>query len=127
MGAADYLTKPFAGAELVARVQARLRAPRSTTVQRWLRVGQATLDLERQKLDVAGKTVPLTHRELLLVGYLMRRAGEVCSREELLSAVWGYDDQTSNVVDVTVRRVRGKLPLPMIETVRSVGYTFAAG
>ncbi len=127
MGAADYLTKPFAGAELVARVQARLRAPKSAGSQRWLRVGQATLDLERQKLDVAGRTVPLTHRELLLVGYLMRRAGEVCSREELLSGVWGYDDQTSNVVDVTVRRVRGKLPLPLIETVRSVGYTFAAG
>jgi two-component system copper resistance phosphate regulon response regulator CusR len=124
MGATDYLTKPFAGAELVARVQARLRAPKSAAAQRWLRVGQTTLDLERQRLDIGGKVVALSHRELLLVGYLMRRAGEVCSREELLSGVWGYDDETSNVLDVTVRRVRAKIPLPLIETVRHVGYAF---
>lgn len=126
MGAADYLTKPFAAAELVARVQARLRSPKSTTAQRWLRVGQATLDLERQQLNVSGKVVPLTHRELLLVGVLMRRAGEVCTRDELLSSVWGYDDPASNVVEVTVRRIRNKIPLPMIETVRNAGYVFAA-
>jgi two-component system copper resistance phosphate regulon response regulator CusR len=126
MGATDYLTKPFAAAELLARVQARLRAPKSTGLQRWLRVGPATLDLERQVLEVSGKAVNLTHRELLLVGYLMRRSGEVCTRDELLSSVWGYDDPGSNVVDVTVRRVRGKMPLPMIETVRNAGYVFTA-
>jgi len=126
MGAVDYLTKPFSGAELAARVQARLRAPRSAVTQRWLRVGPATLDLERQRLDVGGRTVNLTHRELLLLGYLMRRPGDICSRAELLSGVWGHDDETSNVVDVTVRRIRNKLPLPLIQTVRNVGYVFAA-
>lgn len=127
MGAVDFLTKPFAAAELVARVQARLRAPKAAAMQRWLKVGEATLDLERQTLDVAGHAVPLSHREFILLGHLMRRAGEVCSRSELLASVWGYTDPASNVVDVTVRRVRGKMPLPLIETVRNVGYTFAAG
>jgi DNA-binding response OmpR family regulator len=127
MGAVDFLTKPFAAAELVARVHTRLRAPRAPAAQRWLRVGEATLDLERQMLEVAGHTVPLSHREFILVGQLMRRAGEVCSRSELLASVWGYTDPTSNVVDVTVRRVRGKMPLPLIETVRNVGYSFTAG
>ncbi|WP_088285495.1 helix-turn-helix domain-containing protein [Kineosporia sp. A_224] len=75
-------------------------------------------------LEVSGKVVALTHRELLLVGYLMRHPGEVCSRDELLSSVWGCDDLSSNVVDVTVRRVRGKIPLPVIETVRNIGYLF---
>ncbi len=126
LGAADYLTKPFSSAELVARVQARLRTPKAMVSQRWLRVGSATLDLERQRLDVGGRTVRLTQRELLLLGYLMRRPGDVCSRAELLSAVWGYVDETSNVVDVTVRRVRAKLPRPLIQTVRNAGYVFAA-
>lgn len=126
MGAVDYLTKPFSGAELTARVQARLRTPKSAAPQRWLRVGPATLDLERQRLDVGGRSVDLTHRELLLLGYLMRRPGDICSRAELLSGVWGHTDETSNVVDVTVRRVRTKLPLPLIQTVRNAGYVFSA-
>jgi DNA-binding response OmpR family regulator len=127
MGAIDFLTKPFAAAELVARVQARLRTPKSAAAQRWLRVGDATLDLERQSLDIGGHQVPLSHREFILLGHLMRRAGDVCSRNELLASVWGYTDASSNVVEVTVRRVRGKMPRPLIETVRNVGYTFSAG
>jgi DNA-binding response OmpR family regulator len=128
MGAVDFLSKPFAAAELVARVRARLRAPATGGSQRWLRVGDVSLDLERQSLDVDGQAVPLSHREFILLGHLMRRAGEVCSRTELLASVWGYtSDPGSNVVDVTVRRVRGKLPRPLIETVRNVGYSFAAG
>ncbi len=127
MGAVDFLGKPFAAAELVARVQARLRAPRSGAPQRWLRVGDVSLDLERQALDVNGRSVSLSHREFILLGHLMRRAGDVCSRAELLASVWGYTyDPGSNVVDVTVRRVRAKIPRPMIETVRNVGYTFVA-
>jgi DNA-binding response OmpR family regulator len=127
MGAVDYLVKPFAAAELVARVHARLRGTTAAVAQRWLRVGDVSLDLERQALDVAGHLVPLSPREFILLGHLMRRAGEVCSRTELLGSVWGYtSDPGSNVVDVTVRRVRGKVPRPMIETVRNVGYSFVA-
>lgn len=128
MGAVDFLAKPFAAAELVARVQARLRATGVVAAQRWLRVGDVSLDLERRELDVGGHAVALSHREFILIGHLMRRAGEVCSRTELLGSVWGYTcDPGSNVVDVTVRRVRGKVPRPMIETVRNVGYSFVAG
>ncbi len=127
MGAVDFLSKPFAAAELIARVRARLRAPGPGGSQRWLRVAEVSLDLERQSLDVSGQTVSLSHREFLLLGHLMRRAGEVCSRAELLAGVWGYtSDPGSNVVDVTVRRLRGKMPRPLIETVRNVGYTFLA-
>ena len=80
MGAVDFLCKPFAAAELIARVRARLRAPGSGGPQRWIRVGDVSLDLERQALDVDGNAVPLSHLEFVLLGHLMRRAGEVCSR-----------------------------------------------
>jgi two-component system copper resistance phosphate regulon response regulator CusR len=128
IGAVDFLGKPFATAELVERVRTRLRAPSTSTSQRWLHVGKVTLDLQRQALSLDGSNVPLSHREFMLLGHLMRRAGEVCSRRELLASVWGYaDDLGSNVVDVTVRRIRGKVPRPVIATVRNVGYAFSAG
>jgi DNA-binding response OmpR family regulator len=128
IGAVDFLGKPFATAELVERVRTRLRAPSTSVSQRWLQVGEVTLDLERQALNLEGRDVPLSHREFMLLGHLMRRAGEVCSRRELLAGVWGYaDGPGSNVVDVTVRRIRGKVPRPVIETVRNVGYAFSAG
>jgi two-component system copper resistance phosphate regulon response regulator CusR len=127
IGAVDFLSKPFATAELVERVRTRLRTASSSVSQRWLHVGEATLDFERQVLSLGGRDVPLSHREFMLLGHLMRRAGRVCSRRELLASVWGYaDDPTSNVVDVTVRRIRGKVPRPVIETVRNVGYAFRA-
>ena len=97
-------------AELVARVKARLRTPKAGVSQSWLMVGHATLDLERQTIEVEGRAVPLSHREFLLLGQLMRRAGEVCSRDELLAGVRGYIDPRSNEVDVAVCRVRGKVP-----------------
>jgi two-component system copper resistance phosphate regulon response regulator CusR len=128
IGAVDFLGKPFATAELVERVRTRLRAPSTSIFQRWLHVGEVTLDLERQALSLDGRDVPLSHREFMLLGHLMRRAGEVCSRRELLASVWGCaDDLGSNVVDVTVRRIRSKVPRPVIETVRNVGYAFSAG
>jgi DNA-binding response OmpR family regulator len=128
IGAVDFLSKPFATAELVERVRTRLRTPSTNVSQRWLRVAEVTLDLERQVLSLGGKHIPLSHREFMLLGHLMRRAGQVCSRRELLASVWGYaDDPGSNVVDVTVRRIRGKVPRQVIETVRSVGYAFTAG
>lgn len=128
IGAVDFLGKPFATAELVERVRTRLRTTSTVVPQRWLRVGEAVLDLERQVIGLGGKEVSLSHREFMLLGHLMRRAGQVCSRHELLASVWGYpDDPGSNVLDVTVRRIRGKLSRPVIETVRNVGYAFSAG
>lgn len=127
MGAVDFLSKPFAAAELLARVQARLRAQLAPASPRWLRAGEVALDLERKSLDVEGREIALSHREFLLLGHLMRRSGQVCSRTELLGSVWGYSyDPGSNVVDVTVRRVRGKIPGHLIQTVRNVGYSFSA-
>lgn len=127
-GAVDFLGKPFATAELVERIRTRLRASSTGVPPRWFHVGDVTLDLERQALRLDGKVVPLSHREFMLLGHLMRRAGEVCSRHELLAGVWGYaDDLGSNVVDATVRRIRSKVTRPVIETVRNVGYAFDAG
>jgi two-component system copper resistance phosphate regulon response regulator CusR len=128
MGAADYLPKPFAIAELVERIRRRLRDGTAPPAQRWLEVGEVRLDLQRHSVRVGDRAVSLSQREFVLLGHLMRRAGEVCSREELLSAVWGsgYDAGSSNVVDVYVRRLRAKLQRSLIETVRNVGYSFVA-
>ena len=127
MGAGDYLTKPFASAELLARVGVRLKA-HSPVTQRWLRVGDVVLDSERMSLTSGGRQVSLSQRENVLLAHLMRKAGEVCTRDELLTDVWGYDafDPGSNVVDVYVRRIRSKLQVQLIETVRNVGYSFLA-
>jgi DNA-binding response OmpR family regulator len=129
MGALDFLPKPFAIAELLARIRARLRDPAQATTPRMLLVGELRLDTQRRVLVDGDRTVPLSQREYLLLNHLMRRAGEVCSREELLNDVWGYRfDPGSNVVDVYVRRLRAKLDATeMIETVRNVGYCLVAG
>src|SRR5262249_28678322 len=104
MGAADYLPKPFAIAELVERVKRRLAERAIPAAQRWLEVGAVRLDLQRRVLRVADRETSLSQREFILLGYLMRHAGEVCSRDELLADVWGYGyDPGSNVVDVCVR------------------------
>ena len=127
-GAVDYLAKPFAIAELLARVDARLTEhPAAPMVNRWLKVGGVELDLQRRVLHVGGRRTPLSQREFLLLGHLMRRADEVCTRDELLADVWGFCfDPRSNVVDVYVRRLRSKLAQEHIETVRNVGYCFSA-
>jgi two-component system OmpR family response regulator len=127
LGAADYLPKPFALAELVARVRARLRQPEAPAAPRVLAGGRVTLDLLRRAADAGTGPVSLSEREFLLLQYLMRKAGEVCTREELLADVWGYSfDPGSNVVDVYVGRLRSKLGAELIETVRNVGYRFDA-
>jgi DNA-binding response OmpR family regulator len=128
-GAADFLGKPFAVAELVARVRARLRSPAPGAAARWLTAGPVRLDLRRRRAEVNGAELDLSGREFLLLQHLMSRAGQACSREELLADVWGLTfDPGSNVVDVYVRRLRGKLDRPdRIETVRHVGYSFALG
>jgi DNA-binding response OmpR family regulator len=125
-GAVDYVGKPFAIREFKARVRSRLGdQPRAAGA---LRVSAAGLELDiaRRRLSWAGHTVELSPREFLLVQYLMRRSGGVCSREELLKEVWGYAfDPGSNVVDVAIARLRQKLGDAVIETVRNVGYALA--
>lgn len=125
LGASDYLPKPFALSELVARVRARLRQPASGPDERFLRLGSVSLDLTRRVADAGRGWVALSEREFLLLRYLMMKGGETCSRQQLLSDVWGYTfDPGSNVVDVCVGRLRSKLGPELIETVRSVGYRF---
>jgi two-component system OmpR family response regulator len=126
-GASDYLSKPFSLAELIARVRARLRQPGAGPRHRFLRGGDLTLDLTRRIAETNGRNVPLSEREFLLLEYLMRQDGDVCSRERLLAEVWDYSfDPGSNVVDVCVGRLRSKLGGDVIETVRNVGYRFHA-
>jgi DNA-binding response OmpR family regulator len=126
-GAVDFLGKPFAVAELLARVRARLRSagPHPGTT-RWLRAGPVQLDLSRRRAEINGTDRQLPLREFLLLQHLMSRAGQACSRAELLADVWGLTfDPGSNVVDVYIRRLRAKLDRPdRIETVRHVGYAF---
>lgn len=128
MGAADYLPKPFAIAELIERIRRRMSETTAPLPPRLLAVGEITLDLQRRSLRIGERAVSLSQREFVLLSHLMRHAGEVCSRDELLSAVWGSAyDPGSNVVDVCVRRLRAKLQQGLIETVRNVGYSFVAG
>jgi DNA-binding response OmpR family regulator len=125
-GADDYVTKPFRFEELLARVRARLRDER--TVERTvLRAGDIVLDLRTRRASTAGRTIDLTAREFTMLEVLIRHAGQVLSREQLLSHVWGYDyDPGSNIVDVYIGYLRRKLGSGAIETVRGMGYRLAA-
>jgi DNA-binding response OmpR family regulator len=127
LGASDYLSKPFALKELVARVRARLRQPGSGPEERHVRLGDVVLDRLRRVADSGFGPVALTEREFALLGYLMERGGEACSRMQLLADVWGFRfDPGSNIVDACVRRLRAKLGPDVIETVRNAGYRFNA-
>jgi len=126
-GAVDYLAKPFAVAELLARVDSRLAGTPSAAPERWLEVGTVRLDLQRRVLFDGDRGTTLSQREFILLSHLMRRAGEVCTRDELLSDVWGFCfDPGSNVLEVYVGRLRAKIDRWHIETVRNVGYCFSA-
>jgi two-component system copper resistance phosphate regulon response regulator CusR len=121
-GADDYMAKPFAFAELLARVRLRLRAPGHAEPTQ-LRYGTLTLDLRTRYAHVDGHQVELTAREFSLTETLLRHPGQVLSREQLLDQVWGLNfDPGSNIVDVYVRNLRRKLGNTRIETVRGMGY-----
>jgi DNA-binding response OmpR family regulator len=124
IGACDYITKPFDLAELVARVRLRTR-DRRIEKERFVECDGYTLDLQKRAVVANGQKVSLSTREFVLLENLMRNAGEVCARDALLEQVWGYTfDPATNVLDVYVGRLRGKLGGECIQTVRNVGYTF---
>jgi DNA-binding response OmpR family regulator len=121
-GADDYMSKPFRLAELLARVRLRLRAEPAREVF-VLRVGDLSLDLRTRQAQVGGKLIDLSAREFALAEMLMRHPGQVLSREQLLSHVWGYDyDPGSNVVEVYIRYLRNKIGPERIATLRGAGY-----
>jgi two-component system, OmpR family, response regulator len=124
LGAHDYLTKPFALAELRARVRVQLRGDHPA--YEIMRAGHLTLDISRFQADSGAGPVTLTRLELMLLRELMEHAGQSVPKEQLLATVWGIDfDPGSNVVDVCVRRLRSKLGFSLIETVRGAGYRLA--
>jgi DNA-binding response OmpR family regulator len=124
-GADDYVTKPFRFEELLARMRARLRTDAGAIQLTVLHVGDVVLDPRTRRLAVDGRTVELSAREFAILDTFMRHPGQVLSREQLISHVWGYDhDRGSNVIDVYVGYLRKKVGTHHIRTVRGAGYRF---
>ena len=130
-GGDDYLTKPFAFAELLARVQALIRRASGTAEPTRLVAGELTMDLLSRRVERAEQHIDLRPREFALLEYLMRHPGRVLSKTMILSHVWGYNfDPGTNVVDVLVSRLRDKIDRDfepkLLHTVRGVGYVLKA-
>ena len=126
-GASDFVGKPYDLSELLARIRAHMRWRTEGTANEYLQGSEARLDVLRREMVLADRKVTLPPREFLLLRHLMSKRGQVCTRQELLKEVWGYDfEADTNVVDKYVSRLRRKLPADLIETVRHVGYTYGA-
>lgn len=130
-GGDDYLVKPFAFAELLARVEALARRSTAVVKETMIRVGDLTLDLVSRTVTRAGRTIDLLPREFQVLEYLVRNEGHVVPRAMLLQHVWDlHFDPTTNIIDVYVGRVRRKVDsqkdYPLIHTVRGVGFCVRA-
>jgi two-component system OmpR family response regulator len=130
-GGDDYLTKPFAFAELLARVQALVRRSTQSIGATTLAFEDLEIDLLTRRVTRGGRDIDLRPREFTLLEYLLRHAGRVVSKTMILSHVWGYQfDPQTNVVDVLVSRLRDKIDRPfdrkLLQTVRGVGYVLRA-
>ena len=128
-GGDDYLTKPFAFSELLARVQALIRRASHVAEPSKLTVGDLELDLLRREATRGGETIELQPREFSLLEYLMRNAGRIVTKTMILEHVWDYSfDPQTNVVDVLVHRLRGKIDpeKTRLQTIRGVGYALRA-
>jgi len=122
-GANDYMAKPFKFDELLARIRSRLRERMTSGDLTTIVHGDITLSVLTRRAEIGGRGVDLSAREFSLAEQFLRHPGQVLSREQLLSRVWGLDfDPGSNVVDVYVRYLRGKFGTERIETVRGAGY-----
>jgi len=130
-GADDYLVKPFAMDEFLARVEAILRRGKLQTEPMEMVIGDLTLDLKRHEARRSGRTIDLTAKEFALLEFLMRHPGQVLTRSQIIDHVWSYDaDSLSNVVDIYIHYLRDKIdkgfPKPFIKTIRGVGYRIDA-
>lgn len=130
-GGDDYLVKPFAFSELLARLEAIVRRRAAPAVEAELRVGDLEMDLLSRRVQRGGRTIDLQPREFKLLEYLMRHAGRAVTRTMLLEGVWDYHfDPQTNVIDVHISRLRQKIDKgfdsPLLHTVRGVGYTLRA-
>ena len=130
-GGDDYLVKPYAFAELIARIEALARRRETGSVQTLLKVGELEMDLIARTVHRVGKEIDLQPREFQLLEFMMRHAGQSVTRTMLLEKVWHYHfDPQTNVIDVHISRLRSKIDKgfdrPMLQTVRGAGYRLDA-